>query len=168
MTSSDPRATGPGLAMEPRAVRGRRRPASSLLDALERAGVRITAPRRAVADVMAAHDGHFTAAELEADARATHPGLGRATVFRTLDLFASLGLVERVDLPGGEHAYVVCEGVHHHHAICTGCGRSLDVDDLGLGEVLARIAARSGFRVTDHRLEIFGRCAECERRTGRS
>jgi Fur family ferric uptake transcriptional regulator len=146
-----------------------RRPAATgLVATLERAGVRITAPRRAVADVIAAHDGHFTAAELEAEARATHPGLGRATVFRTLDLFASLGLVERVDLPRGEHAYVVCEDAHHHHAICTACGRSIDVDDLGLGEVLATIAARSGFRVTDHRLEVFGRCADCDRQVGRA
>ncbi|MEI7742976.1 MAG: transcriptional repressor [Chloroflexota bacterium] len=132
------------------------------LAALEQDGQRLTEPRRAVAALVAERDGHFTAAELVADARTRHPGIGRATIFRTIDLFASLGLVERVDLPGGDHAYVACDPVHHHHAICTACGRSFDVGDTGLGEVLAAVGRRSGFRITDHRLEIFGVCAGCD------
>jgi Fur family ferric uptake transcriptional regulator len=139
-----------------------RRPADALLETLGRAGLRLTEPRRAVAELIAGREGHFTAAELVTDARRTHPGIGRATIFRTLDLFASLSLVERVDLPGGEHAYVACEAAHHHHAICTGCGRSWDVDDLGLAETLAAIGDRSGFRVTAHRLEVFGLCPDCQ------
>jgi Fur family transcriptional regulator, ferric uptake regulator len=133
-----------------------------LVDALDRAGHRLTEPRRAVAELIAARDGHFTAAELVADAGRRRMDIGRATVFRTLDLFTSLNLVERVDLPGGEHAYVACDPVHHHHAICTGCGRSLDVADHGLATVLGEIGNRSGFRVTAHRLEIFGLCAACQ------
>ena len=136
--------------------------ADHLVQALDRAGHRMTGPRLAVAGLVAARDGHFTAADLVADARRRHPGIGRATVFRALDLFASLSLVERVDLPGGDHAYVACDPVHHHHAICTGCGRSLDVDDFGLTDVLGEIGRRSGFRVTTHRLEIFGLCAACQ------
>ena len=136
--------------------------ADHLVEALDRAGHRMTGPRLAVAGLVAARDGHFTAADLVADARRRHPGIGRATVFRALDLFASLSLVERVDLPGGDHAYVACDPVHHHHAICTGCGRSLDVDDFGLTGVLGEIGRRSGFRVTTHRLEIFGLCAACQ------
>jgi Fur family ferric uptake transcriptional regulator len=132
-----------------------------LVDALDRAGHRLTGPRRTVADLVAARDGHFTAADL-VDAARAH-GIGRATVFRSIDLFTSLGLVERVDLPGGEHAYVACDTAHHHHAICTRCGRSFDVDDAGLSDVLARMGSRSGFRVTAHRLEIFGLCAACQR-----
>jgi Fur family transcriptional regulator, ferric uptake regulator len=132
-----------------------------MTDALGRAGERLTEPRRVVAELVAGREGHFTAAELVDEARRRNPGIGRATVFRAIDLFTSLGLVERVDLPAGDHAYVACDSVHHHHAICTACGRSLDVDDLGLAEVLAEIGDRSGFRVTAHRLEIFGICAAC-------
>lgn len=136
---------------------------NALVDALDRAGHRLTGPRRDVAELVAAREGHFTAAELVDDA--ARRGIGRATVFRALELFSSLGLVERVDLPGGDHAYVACETAHHHHAICTSCGRSLDVDDAGLVEVLAAIGRRSGFRVTAHRLEIFGLCAACDARS---
>ena len=140
---------------------------NGLVGALEDAGYRLTEPRRAVAEMIAGREGHFTAAELVDEARTLHPGLGRATVFRALDLFASLNLVERVDLPAGDHAYVACEQAHHHHAICTRCGRSLDVDDTGLAEVLADIGRRSGFRVSAHRLELFGLCAACQAATAR-
>jgi Fur family ferric uptake transcriptional regulator len=132
-----------------------------LVDALDGAGYRLTEPRRTVAQLVAARDGHFTAAELVEDARGQHLDIGRATIFRALDLFTTLNLVERVDLPGGEHAYVACDPVHHHHAICTSCGRSMDVPDLGLAEVLGDIGRYLGFRVTTHRLEIFGLCAAC-------
>ena len=134
-----------------------------LVDALGRAGYRLTEPRRTVAELVAGREGHFTAADLVEEAQRRHADVGRATVFRTLDAFASLGLVERVDLPDGDHAYVACDTVHHHHAICTGCGRSLDVEEAGLASVLAEIGRRSGFRVTAHRLELFGLCAACQR-----
>jgi Fur family ferric uptake transcriptional regulator len=133
-----------------------------LAEALGRAGHRLTGPRLTVTELVARRDGYFTAADLAADAGRTQPGIGRATIFRALDLFASLGLVERVDLPDGEHAYVACDPAHHHHAICTGCGRSLDVDDFGLTGALAEIGRRSGFRVTAHRLEVFGLCSACQ------
>lgn len=141
--------------------------AATLVDALARGGCRITGPRRAVAGLVAARDGHFTAADLVADARRERRPIGRATVFRTLDLFTDLGLVERIDLPGGNHAYVACDPIHHHHAICTGCGRSFDIEDRGLADVLADVGAHLGFRVTSHRLELFGVCAAC-RDGGRS
>jgi Fur family transcriptional regulator, ferric uptake regulator len=133
----------------------------ALVDALGRAAVRVTGPRRSVARLIAAREGHFTAAELIEDAGRDPDGIGRATIFRCLELFTSLGLVERVDLPDGTHAWVACDDVHHHHAICTTCGRSVDVHDQGLSETLATIGRRTGFRVASHRLEVFGTCAAC-------
>jgi Fur family transcriptional regulator, ferric uptake regulator len=138
----------------------------TLLAALGRAGVRVTGPRRAVARLVVAREGHFTAAELLEDARRDPDGIGRATVFRCLELFTALGLVERVDLPDGTHAWVACDDIHHHHAICTGCGRSVDVDDHGLAETLETMGRRTGFRVTSHRLEVFGTCAACSAAAG--
>ncbi len=135
--------------------------ATTLVAALDEAGYRLTEPRRAVAGLIAAREGHFTAADLVADARRRRLGIGRATIFRTLDAFADLRLVERIDLPDGEHAYVGCDPVHHHHAICTRCGRSQDIEDLGLGAVIAEVGDRLSFSVTSHRLELFGVCAAC-------
>lgn len=136
--------------------------ATPLLTALDQSAVRMTAPRRAVAQLIADRDGHFTAADLIDDSRRRRLGVGRATIFRTLDLLAELRAVERIDLPGGEHAYVACEPEHHHHVVCSGCGRTDDVDDAGLRAVVREVARRTGYRVDEHRLELFGLCPGCQ------
>ena len=117
---------------------------ASLVAALDRAGYRLTEPRRVVAELIGARDGHFTAADLLDDVRARRLGIGRATVFRSLDLFTSLGSLERLDLPGGEHAYVPCEPVHHHHIVCSGCGRVTEIEDHGLASAVEEIQRRTG------------------------
>ena len=136
--------------------------AAPFLAALERAGYRLTEPRREVARLIADRRGHFAAADLVAEARSRHLGIGRATVFRTLDVLSELGVVERIELPNGEHAYVGCEPTHHHHVVCSRCGNTLDIDDAGLRRVVAGIARRTGYRVDEHRLELFGLCPDCQ------
>jgi Fur family ferric uptake transcriptional regulator len=132
-----------------------------IVTALDRAGYRLTEPRRSLAGLIADQDGHFTAAGLVEAARAGRLGIGRATVFRTLEVLEDLGAVERLDLPSGEHAYVVCEPAHHHHVVCSGCGRTDEIDDAGLRAVVGDVARRTGYRVDDHRLELFGLCPAC-------
>lgn len=133
----------------------------SIITALDRAGYRLTEPRRALAALIASRDGHFTAPELVTQARAQRLGVGRATVFRTLEVLEALGAVERLDLPSGEHAYVVCERAHHHHVICSRCGRTDEIRDGSLQAVVGEIARRTGYRVDTHRLELFGLCPAC-------
>ena len=136
---------------------------TTLQAALDDAGYRRTGARRSIADLIAAKRGPFTAADLVEDARARRLGIGRATIFRTLDVLADLHAVERLDLPTGEHAYVACEPVHHHHVVCSNCGASRDVDDAGWRAVVSDIERRTGYRIDDHRLELFGRCPDCQR-----
>jgi Fe2+ or Zn2+ uptake regulation protein len=131
------------------------------IDALDRAGYRLTRPRRAVAQLIAARRGHFTAADLVEDAARRQLGIGRATVFRALDVLVELGVVERLDLPSGEHAYVACEPAHHHHVVCAGCGRTSEIDDRGLRAVVDEAARQTGWAIESHRLELFGRCPDC-------
>ena len=138
-----------------------------LLATFEASGVRVTGPRRAVAELVAERSGHFTAADLVAEARARRTPIGRATIFRSLELLSSLGVVERLDLPNGEHAYVGCEPAHHHHVICSSCGRSSEFDDAELSAVVEAVARRTGYRIDSHRLELFGTCAACAAREGR-
>jgi Fur family ferric uptake transcriptional regulator len=135
---------------------------STMVLALDRAGYRMTEPRRALAALIAEQDGHFSAADLVATTRARRLGIGRATVFRTLETLDDLGLVERIDLPTGDHAYVACEPVHHHHVVCSVCGRASDIGDAGLRRVVDEVARRTGFRVDEHRLELFGICPACQ------
>lgn len=140
---------------------------ATLVRALDDAGYRVTAPRRAVAELIGDREGHFTAAELVEDAELRRLGIGRATIFRALEVFAALGVVERLDLPSGGHAYVGCEPAHHHHVVCTVCGRSTEIEDCGMAEVVREIGRRSGYRVESHRLELFGTCPDCLAATGR-
>ena len=135
---------------------------SPIVDALENAGYRMTEPRRSLAALIGDQDGHFTAASLVDAARERHLDVGRATVFRTLDVLEDLGAVERLDLPSGEHAYVGCEPAHHHHVICSDCGRTDEIDDAGLRAIVEDMAQRTGYRVDDHRLELFGLCPACQ------
>jgi Fur family ferric uptake transcriptional regulator len=140
--------------------------ATYIVTALERAGYRRTAPRRALAGVIAGHAGHFTADELLAESRKRRLGIDRATVFRSLDLLVELDVVERLDLPTGEHAFVACEPAHHHHVVCSSCGRSIGVADHGLERVAAAIGRATGYLIDTHRLELFGTCMDCQNKEG--
>jgi Fur family ferric uptake transcriptional regulator len=132
-----------------------------IVNTLDRAGYRLTGPRRRLAALIASRDAHFTAGDLLAEAHDRRLGVGRATVFRTLEVLEELGAVERLDLPSGEHAYVVCQRSHHHHVVCSQCGRTSEIDDAGLRVVVGEIARRTGYRVDEHRLELFGLCPAC-------
>ena len=132
--------------------------------ALSQAGLRMTGPRRAVAQLLSEREGQFTAEELLAESQRRGLGIGRATIFRSLELLGRLNLVERIDLPSGEHAYLLCEPEHHHHVICSQCGRaaSFGMDDRGLPERLEQVARATGYRIDAHRLEVYGRCPDCK------
>lgn len=133
-----------------------------MTDTLRENGYRMTGPRRSVAELISNREGHFTAADLIADARRQRLAMGRATIFRTLELLTKVNALERLDLPSGEHAYVACEPEqHHHHVVCRKCGRSVEVQDSGLQSVVSEIGQRSGYLIDTHRLELFGLCPGC-------
>lgn len=133
----------------------------SVVSALDRAGYRITDARRSVASLIEGRDGHFTAADLVAEAQLRRLGIGRATIFRALDVLLELGAVERLDLPSGEHAYVGCQPAHHHHVVCSSCGRTSEIDDAGLRTFVDQVARRTGYAIDTHRVELFGLCPAC-------
>jgi Fur family ferric uptake transcriptional regulator len=136
--------------------------ANPIVRALDDAGYRLTAPRLSLADLVIDLDGHFTASELASAGRQRGLRIGRATLFRALELMIELGVVERLDLPSGEHTYVACAPAHHHHVVCSRCGRTAEVDDEGFSEAVRRIERQSGFRIDSHRLEMFGLCRRCQ------
>lgn len=136
--------------------------ASPLLMALDEGGYRLTQPRQAVVQLIASREGHFTSAQLLSDAKARRTGIGRATVFRALELFTELGALERLDLPDGDHAYVRCRPVHHHHVVCSACGRAAEVEDHGIQGIVDDIAWRTGYVIDAHRLELYGLCRGCQ------
>jgi Fur family transcriptional regulator, ferric uptake regulator len=128
----------------------------------ERAGYQPTPSRRLVAELVAGRTGPFSAADLIMAARERRSAVGRATIFRALELLSSLHAVERLVLPDGSMGYVSCHpSAHHHHLVCTACGRGVDIADGDLGRLVDEIGGRHGFRIESHRLELFGVCPEC-------
>lgn len=138
----------------------------AILERLDRAGYRLTGPRRTVLEEVVRRDTPFTSAELWATIQETAPTVGRATVFRTLDLLARLGVVQRIhtDAEGGRcHAYLACDAGHHHHLICQGCGAVTDfAEDQTLEALMREVERRTAYRIEGHRLELVGRCPACQ------
>jgi Fur family transcriptional regulator, ferric uptake regulator len=133
-----------------------------ILDAFRRAGYQPTPNRRLVADLVAGMHEPFSAAGLLELARRRQPGLGRATIFRALEVLSSLSVVERLVLPDASVGYVVCDpDEHHHHLVCSRCGRGVDIADGELAGLVDEIGRRHGYRIQSHRLELFGVCPAC-------
>jgi Fe2+ or Zn2+ uptake regulation protein len=138
--------------------------AHRILALFEAKGLRNTRPRRLIADrlaVLAASDADFTAQDLWQDLQAHDPHLGRATVYRAVDLLLRDGLLDRVPLADGTHRFRVCGDMHHHHLTCTQCQRIVEVDACLPPELLAAIARSTDFAIEGHALELFGRCPQC-------
>lgn len=137
----------------------------SALDAalmtLRRSDCRITAVRRTVLEALAADSGHMTAPDLVAAVHARAPQIGRASVYRALELLTRLGVVQASTLGGGSATYMLAPAGHHHHLVCRACGRTIEFDECALGEIAGRLAAAFGFQIEGHLVEVYGRCAEC-------
>lgn len=129
----------------------------AFLDSLEEGGYRVTGSRRAVALAAFRHQDHFTAEDVCRQV----PGVGRATVFRNIKLLVDMKLLCRVMLEDGRVHYQVAERRHHHHIICTECGRTSDLLGCDFEEALRARAKAQGLEMNSHRLEVYGRCKEC-------
>lgn len=89
-------------------------------------------------------------------------GIGRATVYRTLDRLEQLGVLARVDV-GTTHGYTVCDDErHHHHLVCRARRMVVTIDAAAIELEIERLAKRLRFRLLAHTLEIEGQCAACD------
>lgn len=124
---------------------------------------RLTPQRQAVLEALLAHSGeHLSAEDVYALVKRTHPDIGLATVYRTLDLLASLDVLQKIDLGDGRARYELGDEEHyHHHLICVRCGKVAEFDIDLLESLEALVFKRTGFEVLDHQVKLFGLCREC-------
>jgi Fur family ferric uptake transcriptional regulator len=130
-------------------------------DRLTAAGERVTRQRLLVANALAADGRQQTAEQLYRSLRRRVQGIGRATVFRTLETLVDAGVARRLELDGHIYAYVACLPAHHHHIACTRCGRVEEIDEAYVTPIAERLAHDVGFEIDDARLDFYGRCATC-------
>lgn len=129
---------------------------------LRDAGHKLTHARLTVLNVMEASGGHITSAEVLEQVGQLDGTIGRASVFRTLDLLTSLSIIRPTYIHSSlTPTYVLLPDGHHHHIICTQCNRVIEFDDCGLSEIAEALEARLHVRLTGHLLEFYGLCDNC-------
>ena len=129
---------------------------------LKKAGLKVTAPRVKVLEILEDHaEGHLSAEEIYRLLTAAGEEIGLATVYRVLTQFESAGLVARHNFEGGHSVFELAQGEHHDHILCVKCGRVEEFVDPVIEERQHEIAREKGFEMTDHSLHIFGICAAC-------
>jgi Fur family ferric uptake transcriptional regulator len=127
---------------------------------LERAGYKLTPPRLAVLQVLEETDAHLTHAEVLARGQAIYPALGRATVYRTLEILTGLGVVRPILLGERGTCFARADG-GHHHLICAECGTVIEFEECTVQELQQELARRLNFLIRGHLLEFYGLCAQC-------
>lgn len=130
-------------------------------ESLVRRGLRMTRQRQAVLDAIGRADGSFTAQQLHDAVRAESVSLGLTTVYRTLDILADVGAVERVHGPSNCEAFVAAGRTHGHTVVCRVCGAAAELSGLDCSGLLAEAAQKTGFRIDEHVVQLSGVCARC-------
>ncbi len=119
-------------------------------------GLRITEQRRVIARVISDADDHPDVEALHARASAIDPGISIATVYRTVRLFEEAGILDRHDFGDGRSRYEAAPEAHHDHLIDVETGRVIEFVDPELEALQKQIAEKLGFRLVDHRMELYG------------
>ena len=131
-----------------------------LLDELRGAGYKITPARVAVLEVIQQEGEHLHPAEILAKAKLRYPALGRATVYRTLELLTQLGIVRPIYVGEAGPTYIRSSG-GHHHLVCSRCGMVQDFDHCSSDEIARELSEEFDFQISSHLLEFYGLCARC-------
>ena len=131
---------------------------------LRNLGYRVTAQRLAVLEGLEEVDGHISPQELYARILGQNPGIGLVTVYRSLKMLVSAGLACEVEFSDGSRHYTrrAPVGHHHHHLVCIGCQNVVDLGDCALPALEHELSERTGFTITQHRLDFYGLCRKCQ------
>lgn len=131
-----------------------------LVAALRRSGLRVTAPRLAICQVLAeSHDDHLTAAELHRRAeQMAGKSIDPSTVYRTIEALEGVGTLHHVHLGHGPSVVHLSERADHHHLVCEVCGRTEDVPLDQLADLIQEVADRFGFVADGVHFALVGRC----------
>ena len=128
----------------------------TIIDRCEAAGLRLTDQRRTIAAILQEADDHPDVEELHARAAARDSRISIATVYRTVKLFEESGILDRHEFRDGRARYEDAERDHHDHLIDVNTGEVIEFCDPEIERLQEKIAERLGYRLKDHRLELYG------------
>lgn len=138
--------------------------AAEWIKLLQDSGYRQTASRNTIVEIILETDRALEPLEIFEIGRKRQKGLGLVTVYRTLERLEALGLVQRVHQPGACNMYLRAAHGHEHLLICTSCGKAEFFDGDDLSCLMDRVAEKSGYQITDHWFQLFGLCANCNKK----
>jgi len=128
-------------------------------------GARKSRRREAILETIFSGPGHLSAEQIHKAAQKRLPGIGLATVYRALKCLCGCGKVSEFIPADGVARYEPAGGrAHHDHLVCTACGRFTEAVDPEIERLQERLAAKHGYRISSHRLEIYGLCPECAKK----
>ena len=141
----------------------RKTPVEKLSQYLSGQGLRATNQRDAILKIFIEKGQHLSAEELSALVRKSHPGVGYATVYRTLKLLSEAGLAQERRFEDGFTRYEpATSDTHHDHLLCTQCGTILEFENERIEALQQDVARKNRFKVQSHKLELYGLCAYCQ------
>ena len=133
----------------------------SPLERLREKGYKITPQRRAVLTAFDSCGPFPTVQQLQAKVRKLQPDVSLDTIYRNLTLLTELDIVHEIHRPSGNVYELVRPGHHHHHLICTECGKTECIDICPMNKIYEKEAEKRGFLVTGHVFEFYGICWSC-------
>lgn len=125
-------------------------------------GLKVTQQRITILEVVRSGPSHFTAQEVFEIVSERNPDIGFATVYRFLKKLSEQNFVSEVRMGGMPARYEWAAKAHHDHLTCTSCGKIVEFENQKIEDLQDRIAERHGFKLTDHVLELYGICGECQ------
>ena len=133
------------------------------MDYLQDHRLKLTPHRQLILDLFLEHEGHRSVEDIYRAVREKDPRVGYTTVYRTMKILAECGLAREIDLADGitryEHLY---NHQHHDHMICMQCGISIEFFDPEIEALQDEASDHLGFKVLDHKLQIYGLCQKCQ------
>ena len=151
-----PSRSGRLWTIQHRIMRSRDMADTTIIERCEAKGLRMTGPRRTIAAVLQASDDHPDVEELYARASAVDAQISIATVYRTVKLFEEAGILDKLEFGDGRARYEDAERDHHDHLIDMNSGEVIEFVDPEIEELQERIAARLGYTLKGHKLELYG------------
>ena len=122
---------------------------------------RQTRQRAAVSEVMDQVTGFRSAQEIHDILKSRGEQVGLTTVYRSLQSLAASGDIDFLITDDGQTVYRRCGSSHHHHLVCRGCSRTVEIEGPAVERWAESVAAEHGFSDVSHTIELFGRCADC-------
>ena len=135
-------------------------------------GYRVTIPRQAILEVFSKSDKHLSAEDIYNQIHNRYPGIGFTTIYRTLQLLVNMGLISRFDFGDGRARYELRQGPnadHHHHLVCTNCGRIIDYSEFIdkekdlLEKTETGLSKKYNFKIDSHQIHFYGLCEKCNK-----